>query len=163
MPVMIDHLSTYLQDHRAGAEFGSSIARRLCEENEGTQYAAVLCQIADEIDADVQTLEEIMDRFDIGKDRLKIAGATIGEKLGRLKPNNALTDYSPLSRVLEIETLRSGVQGKRALWDSLENAAAHDDRLDAAEMAALGERADSQLARLRQQHGIAASEAFAPI
>jgi hypothetical protein len=162
MTVMIDHLSTYLQDHRAGAEFGSTLARRLYEENRGTQYESFLGRVADEIEEDVRALESIMERFDVGKDTLKTAGAKIGEKLGRLKPNNALTDYSSLSRVLEMEQLRGGIQGKLALWDALSETAPFDERLDADEIARLMQRAEQQLAGLREQHRMASREAFAP-
>ncbi|MEA2221746.1 MAG: hypothetical protein QOH83_122, partial [Solirubrobacteraceae bacterium] len=88
------------------------------------------------------------------------AGAKAGEKLARLKPNEQLTGYSPLSRVLELEGLRSGVGGKLALWDSLSQIAPHDDRLDEDEVAALVARAERQLAGLREHHAMAAREAF---
>jgi hypothetical protein len=162
MTVMIDHLSTYLQDHRAGAEYGSTLARRLHEENIGTRYEGFLAQLADEIEEDVGSLESIMERFDIGKDSLKTTGAKIGEKLSRLKPNDALTEYSALSRVLEMEQLRGGIQGKLALWDALSETAPFDERLDADEIASLVQRAETQLAALREQHRIASREAFAP-
>jgi len=163
MTVMTEHLSTYFQDHRAGAAFGSDLARRLYEENKGTQYEDFLHRLADEIDEDVATLEGLMERFDVGKDRMKEVGAVIGEKLGRLKPNNALTEYSPLSRVLELEGMRGGVQGKLGLWDSLSAVAPFDERLDADKLASLVRRAEAQLAELREQHRLAAQEAFAPI
>jgi hypothetical protein len=163
MTVMIDHLSTYLQDHRAGAEYGSSLARRLQEENEGTPYEGFLRQLADEIEEDLAKLEEIMERFDVRKSVLKTAGGKVGEKLSRLKPNNALTEYSPLSRVLEMEQLRAGVEGKLALWDSLAEVAPFDERLDEANIAGLMQRAEAQLAGLRQQHRMAAREALAAI
>ncbi len=38
MPTAIDYLSTYLQDHRAGARAGSDLAARLRDENLGTPY-----------------------------------------------------------------------------------------------------------------------------
>ena len=63
----------------------------------------------------------------MSKSTLKTAGAKVAEKIGRLKPNDQLTGYSPLSRVLELEGLRSGVQGKLGLWDSLAQIAPHDD------------------------------------
>ena len=157
----IDHLTTYLQDHRAGAEAGSEVARRMYEENKGTQYEDFLGHIAEEIEADVVVLEQIMDRFDVSLDGLKAAVAKVGEKLGRLKPNNALTGYSPLSRVLEFEGLRAGVQGKLSLWDSLLEIAPFEDRLDAEEMAQLLTRAEAQLEGLRVHHRLAAREAFA--
>jgi hypothetical protein len=155
-----DFLETYLQDHRAGAEMGSDLARRLADENTGTPYEDFLVGLAQEIDHDVETLEDIMSRFGVGKSVMKTAGAKVGEKLARLKPNDQLTGYSPLSRVLELEGLRSGVQGKLALWDSLVRLAAHDDRLDEAEVAALQAKAEQQLAGLREHHALAAAEAF---
>jgi hypothetical protein len=162
MPTTIsEHLETYLQDHRAGAEAGSDLARRMLSENEGTPYEQFLDHLADEIEEDVATLERIMERLDIDRSALKAAAAKVGEKVGRLKPNNALTGYSPLSRVLEFEGLRSGVQGKLSLWDSLLEIAPFDDRIDAEEMARLLTRAEAQLKGLRVHHRLAAREALA--
>jgi len=156
----IDYLETYLQDHRAGAEMGSDLSRRLADENVGTPYEDFLLGLAQEIEQDVVVLEDIMGRFGVTKSVMKTAGAKVGEKLARLKPNDQLTGYSPLSRVLEFEGLRSGVQGKLALWDSLAQIAAHDDRLDEEEVAGLQAKAEKQLAGLREHHRMAAGEAF---
>ena len=161
MPTAIDYLSTYLQDHRAGAEMGVNLAQRLAEENAGTPYEDFLTQLAREIEEDVLTLEELMDAFGVSKALLKTAGARVGEVLGRLKPNEHLTDYSPLSRVQEIEMLRSGVQGKLALWDSLYEVSDDDERLDGEGLQQLQARAERQLAGLREHHRMAAREAFA--
>ena len=161
MTTMTDYLETYLQDHRAGAETGNDLARRMYEENKGTQYEDFLGHIAAEIEEDIEVLEQIMDRFDVSRDGLKTAVAKVGEKLGRLKPNNQLSGYSPLSRVLEFEGLRAGVQGKLSLWDSLLEIAPFEDRLDAEEMAGLVTRAEAQLEGLRVHHRLAAREAFA--
>ena len=155
-----DYLETYLQDHRAGAAMGSDLAHRLAEENAGTPYEDFLLGIAQEIDGDVELLEQVMDRFGVSKPALKIAGAKVGEKLGRLKPNEQLTGYSPLSRVLEIEGLRGGVQAKQGLWDSLAELAKHDDRLEPEQMAELQAKAQKQLDGLREQSRMAAHEAF---
>jgi hypothetical protein len=161
MTTITDYLETYLQDHHAGAEAGSDLARRMHEENKGTQYEEFLGHMTAEIEEDVEVLEQIMDRFDVSRDGLKTAVAKVGETLGRLKPNNQLTGYSPLSRVLEFEGLRSGVQGKLSLWDSLLELAPFEDRLDPEEMAALVTRAEAQLKGLRVHHRLAAREAFA--
>jgi hypothetical protein len=155
-----DYLETYLQDHRAGAEMGSDLARRLADENVDTPYEDFLLGLAREIEQDVVTLEHIMDRYGVSKSMLKTAGAKVGEKLARLKPNDQLSGYSPLSRVLELEGLRSGVQGKLGLWDSLAQLAPFDDRLDEREIRDLQARAERQLERLREHHKVAAREAF---
>ena len=163
MTTTTDYLETYLQDHRAGAEMGSDLARRVADENLGTPYEDFLNRLAEEIEQDVETLEEIMQRVGVSKAVLKTAGAKVAEKLGRLKPNNELLAYSPLSRVLELEGLRSGVHGKLGLWDSLAQRAPHDDRLDARQIAGLIARAEGQLDGLREQHRKAAAEAFTPV
>jgi hypothetical protein len=156
----MDHLETYLQDHRAGAAMGSDLARRLADENLGTAYEDVLLGIAQEIEQDLDTLDEIMERLGISPSGMKVAGAKIAEKVGRLKPNNQLTGYSPLSRVLEVEGLRGGVHAKLGLWDSLSELAKVDERLEAEEIAGLQARAESQLDRLRETHFSAARDAF---
>ena len=156
----IDHLETYLQDHRAGAEMGSDLARRLAGENRGTPYEDVLVGLAQDIEQDVALLEDIMARYDVDKAKLKTSGANVAEKLARLKPNDQLTGYSPLSRLLELEVLRSGVQGKLGLWDALAEIAPYDNRLDEDEIVACVARAEAQLAALREQHRTAAREAF---
>ena len=158
-----DYLETYLQDHRAGAEMGSDLAHRLADENMGTPYEDFLVGLAQEIDQDVDTLEDIMARFGVSRSVLKTAGAKLGEKIARLKPNEQLTGYSPLSRVLEFEGLHAGVQGKLSLWDSLAQLAPFDERLDEGDIAALQAKAERHLAGLREHHAMAAREAFAEV
>jgi hypothetical protein len=161
MPTAIDYLSTYLQDHRAGAGAGSDLAARLRDENLGTPYEDFLTRLAQEIEQDVATLDSIMERFDVDKSMLKTAGAKIGETLGRLKPNEHLSSYSPLSRVQELEMLRAGVQGKLSMWDALYEISDRDDRLDREALLGLIDRAESQLTGLREHHRMATREAFA--
>ncbi len=161
MPTKIDYLRTYLRDHRAGATVGSNLARRLAEENAGTPYEAFLTLLARQIEEDVATLESYMARFGVEPSMLKDAGAAIGEKLGRLKPNEHLTSYSPLSRLQELEMLRSGIVGKLGLWQALHEVSDTDPRLDAAELQALIEKAEAQVAGLTEHHAMASRDAFA--
>ena len=140
---------------------GVNLAQRLRDQNEGTAYEDFLTLLAQQIEEDVLTLEETMEAFGVDKALLKTAGAKVGEVVGRLKPNEQLSGYSPLSRVLELEMLLSGVQGKLALWDSLYEISETDDRLDPDGLQSLIERAESQLAGLREHHRMAAREAFA--
>ena len=156
-----EYLETYLQDHRAGAETGADLAHRLVEQNAGTPYEPFLVRIAQEIEQDTAMLEDVMQRCGVDRPALKMAGAKVAERLGRLKPNEQLSGYSPLSRVLELEGLRAGVQGKLALWDSLLQIAPSDGRLDEVRLAACAARAEAQLQALREHHAMAAREAFA--
>jgi hypothetical protein len=153
-----DLLKTYLQDHHAGATVGLELARRTAGANEGTEYGAELKRIADEIAEDRATLEDVMDRLEVSPSKVKDAGGWVAEKVGRLKPNNRLLSYSPLSRVIEIEGLVIGVTGKQALWEAVQ--AAVGESLDGIDLPALSARAADQRSRLETLRRKAAAEAF---
>ncbi len=151
-------LRTYLQDHHAGSTGGLELARRAAGSNRDSDYGQELSAIADEIAADRETLERVMDGLGVKPSRLKDAGGWTAEKLGRLKPNNSLTSYSPLSRVVELEGLVLGVTGKLALWESLR--AALGARVDGADFDQLAQRAAEQRSRLEALRRRAAAEAL---
>lgn len=153
-----DMLRTYLQDHHAGSTVGLELARRAAGSNEDTEYGTELARIADEIAEDRVTLEQVMDRLGVKASAIKDAAGWTAEKFGRLKHNNSLFSYSPLSRVVELEGLVIGVTGKLALWESLRTAVG--ESLDGIEFAALSERAADQRSRLEALRERAAAEAF---
>src|ERR671914_1334176 len=146
------YLRIYLQDHLAGSTAGLELARRTRGANEGTEYGPPLAGIADEIEADRRRLQGIMEDLGFGGDRLKNAAAWGLEKAGRLKLNGNLTGYSPLSRVVELEGLLTGITGKKGLWLAL---------LEIAPLERLSERAESQRATVEELREKAAREAFA--
>ena len=152
-------LCTYLRDHHAGSVTGTELARRAASNNEGEAYGPQLSQIADEIAADQQSLEELMDHLGCSRDRIKDTVAWTAEKAGRLKPNGRLFSYSPLSRVVEIEGLALGVTGKLALWRVLRPALG--DRRGGVDLAELEARAADQQSLLESLRLRAAAEAFA--
>ena len=155
-------LSTYLNDHLAGATAGLELARRSRTANRGNRYGDYLDALAGEIERDRDTLLEVMRRLDIGVDHAKQVVAWLAEKLGRLKPNGRVVGYSPLSRLVELELLALGVEGKRALWRSLDRAVGEDPRLAGIDFAELGRRAQAQRRQLEGRRLRAAGEAFAP-
>jgi hypothetical protein len=151
-------LSTYLNDHLAGSTVGVELSRRAAKNNEGTELGTFLEGLATEIDEDRETLRAVMDRLDVKKDRVKVAAGWTGEKAGRLKPNNRLFSYSPLSRLIELEGLALGVEGKRSLWQVLSELA--EPRLAEFDFEQLIERARSQRDQLQQRRLAAGLEAF---
>jgi hypothetical protein len=151
-------LSTYLNDHLAGSTVGVELSRRAAKNNEGTELGTFLEGLATEIDEDRETLRAVMDRLDVKKDRVKVAAGWTGEKAGRLKPNNRLFSYSPLSRLIELEGLALGVEGKRSLWQVLSELA--EPRLAEFDFEQLIERARSQRDQLQQRRLAASLEAF---
>jgi hypothetical protein len=150
-------LAIYLNDHLAGATFGVELARRTCARNRGTPLGDYLERLTSEIEADRETLERLMADLEIQRDRLKVPGAWAMEKLGRLKLNGRLTGYSPLSRLLELETLHLGITGKRELWRALERALGND--VPGFEFEELARRAERQAAEV-EEHRLAAASAL---
>ena len=155
------YLPIYLNDHYAGSTAGVELAKRAAKSHRGeAEFGPALTTLASEIDEDRDALKRIMDRLDVSEDRLKATLFWMGEKVGRLKPNGEFLQPSPLSRVVEIEGLFTGVSGKLSLWSTLIALAPQDDRLDEGELQVLAGRAEDQLLRLHALRGAAALIAF---
>jgi hypothetical protein len=149
-------LGIYLNDHLAGATGGLELARRALRNNRGTAYEADLAKLAGEIEEDRAALERVMERLRIPRSAVKPQVAWALEKIGRLKPNGRLLEYSPLSRVIELELLAGGVETKRAMWVSL-RALEGDLGVDLEDLIARARRQRRAIERRRVQ---AAAEAF---
>jgi hypothetical protein len=150
------YVSIYLNDHLGGSKFGISLARRIAKSYEGTT-GRVFDEIADEIEEDRKTLRRLMEELGIRKGGVKRAFAAVGEKLSRLKPNGKLFGRSPLTPVIEMETLSIGVEGKRLLWRALDSASVRVDGIDYDELI---KRAESQRERIEAERLKAAQAAF---
>jgi hypothetical protein len=151
-------LGIYLNDHLGGSTLGVELSRRAASSNEGTELGAFLERLAGEIEEDRDTLKAIMDRLGVKEDKLKVAAGWAGEKAGRLKPNASLFSYSPLSRLVELEGLALGVEGKRSLWQVL--AELDQPQLAEFDFEKLIERARSQRDELQERRLAAALDAF---
>jgi hypothetical protein len=154
-------IAIYLNDHLAGSTVGLELARRARGANSGTEFEAPLERLATEIAEDRAALLDVMARLGVTRDPLKVWAGWAAEKAGRLKLNGRLTGYSPLSRVVELEGLALGIEGKRALWRALAAVAAEDERLAGVDFAALGRRADRQRRLVERERLRAAAIAFA--
>ena len=154
-------LRIYLQDHLAGSTGGLELARRARGANEGTPYGEPLAKLADDIAADRRSLEAVMDDLGFGADRVKNIAFWAAEKAGRLKLNGQITGYSPLSRMVEIEGLLTGVSTKLSLWRTLRDVADSVPELDADRIARLIDRAEQQIETLHELRTRAGREAFA--
>jgi hypothetical protein len=152
-------LAIYLNDHRAGAAGGLELARRARSSNRGTRWGEALEPVCAEIEADLATLEQVMEDLGVKRNVAKIAAAWSAEKVGRLKANGRLRGYSPLSRMLELEMLHIGITGKMELWRALEATLA--SRLTQFDLPGLIERAESQRTAVERLRIEAAAEAFA--
>ena len=157
---MASALHIYLQDHLAGATFGLELVQRGHRNNEGTEFAEPLAELTVEITEDRQTLRQIMRDVDADVSRTKVVAGWTLEKIRRLKPNGGLFEYTPLARVVELESLAIGIAGKRAMWQALDDVASTEDRLGRHDFWRLAERADDQLSRVEALRLDAARTAF---
>lgn len=148
-------LAIYLRDHHAAAVAGTRLARRVA--NVAPRDASgELSKVAKEIAEDLATLERFMGRLGTRPDLVKDAIARAGERLGRLKLNGRLRTRSPLSDVVELETLVVGIAGKEALWSSLRSATS----LPSDELDHLIDRAEGQKRIVERAREAAVRRAF---
>jgi len=146
-----DLLAVYLNDHLAASTAGVELARRAAGNHDG-ERGEELSRLADEIAEDREALRDLMKRLDVSESTVKAAAGWLGEKVGRLKPNDHLLSRSPLSDVLEIEMLRTGTAARIAGFQVLRAVAVHDSRVTKEELEALIDRADDQAERLYRIH-----------
>ncbi len=156
----IDLLKIYLNDHLAGATAGVELARRTLRENRGNPVGQYFETFVPELEEDRATVEAILLALGQPQDLLKQGIGWMVEKLGRLKLNGRLTRYSPLSRVLELEGLCIGSEGRLSMWRSLRTLASRDERLGRFDFEALIARAEVQLRALERLRQQASDEAF---
>jgi hypothetical protein len=151
-------LRIYLQDHHAASAAGLNLVRRLARENAATPFAGDLAELAEEIAVDRAELRTVLRELGVEPSRVKIALARSAERLSRLKLNGRLLDYSPLSRLIELETLSAGIEAKRGLWQALRQAV--DGQLGV-DLDRLTGRAETQIASVERLRKHAAQLAFA--
>jgi hypothetical protein len=154
----VNNLATYLNDHLAGSTTGRELAKRALSNNRGTQFEPTLEWLVEQIVEDREALLGIMRAVGAPEDHLKKLAAFAVERVGRLKPNNALFSYSPLSRLVEHEGLVLGVTGKLGCWRALQQL--DDPRLAAFDLDQLAERSIEQRDRMEEQRRKAARIAF---
>ena len=155
------YLTIYLRDHFAGSSAGLSLVKRCRAANLGTPWEPLLTELESEIGSDRRALEEMMRRLGITPSAVKSVLGSVAELAGRVKANGHLTQYSPLSRLLELELLAAGVVTKRNLWRSLREVVDDHDGLRGDELDGLISGATSQLERILDGHRSAATAALA--
>ena len=155
-----DFLRIYMNDHLAIGVGWRELARRAEKANSGTELGSALHRVAAEIAEDVGTVEELMERLGLARDSVKARLAIAGERLGRLKLNGSLCEYSPLSRYLELELLAIGIEGKKTLWATLRDFTFVPERLGDVDFDALIARAERQRSALQPFRAEAGRESF---
>jgi hypothetical protein len=155
-----DQLAIYLNDHLAGSTTAIELARRAAAQYEGTPLGDFLAEIGVEIEEDRDALKAVMDANGVGAQRYKLVAAWLAEKAARLKFNGALVRRSPLTPLVELETLAIGIHGKESLWRVLRARAA--DEASAARLDELIERARRQRDAVERFRTEAGARALSP-
>ena len=112
-------LRIYLNDHLAAATVAPRLARRCLSLNRDGELGRLLERLAGELDDDAA--EALVASADFAATRSRSGAGVVGERLGLLKLNGRIVNYSPLSRVLELEGLGLLVAFNGSLWRTLGN------------------------------------------
>lgn len=163
IPTTIDRtlLQTYLSDHLTGATAGRARSRKMSQWYASSPLSPDLTRVADEIEEEHGRLESLIDDLGLTQPLPKVILARVGEAVGRLKPNGRLFSGSPMTPLLELELLRSAVNGKQGLWETLVEYA-DELGLEAREFEKLARRADEQATVLESLHAEIRGEALRP-
>ena len=148
MPEPDTLLRIYLNDHLAGSALGLALVRRVRRRNREGELGEFLAWLETQIAEDRESLVRVLEAAGFRPNPVKEGAARMAEVVGRLKLNGRLRGYSDLSRLLELEGLAVGIQGKRALWTALA-ASGRSVPVDLEELAARAERQQEGVERHR--------------
>ena len=154
---MLPALTTYLNDHHAGAHAALALLDRLRDEQ--PPRAAWLDPLRADIEQDRQTLSDLMRRLRVEQSAVKQVSGWIGERLLSLKlalegPHHAFQFMQAL------EVLSIGILGKQKLWTALAAVADAYPDLSDVDFDALQARAIDQHARVERERVASARMAF---
>lgn len=152
-------LEHYLSDHLTGATAGANRIQRMADDFIDTPVYAQLGELAEQISAERDFLEQLIDDLGLEHKPYRQAVAWVGERVGRLKNNGRILKRSPMTMLLETELLRGAVNAKRGGWESLRE---HADalRLDESVFDQLVEAAERQSDMLDEVHAYARPRAL---
>ncbi len=141
----------YLEDHASGADVGLAIASRLEQAHRGTEIAAVMAKMSEDIRSERSIVTDALERLDAPPDLVRRAMGMVGS-LGRIASS---LPFMPEPSLLEdLEALAIGVWGKRLLWGALGRVQESEggfDGIDLDELAAKAEEQEKQILALRQE------------
>src|SRR4030095_16162164 len=124
-----DPLTTYLQDHLAGALHAIELLKAMRDHFAGEPLGAFASQLLAELEADRDVLAKLTDGADGAAGGVKEWGAWLAEKVSRLKLKHGPADG--LGTFEALEFLIIGIHGKRALWRVLADVPRFDSRVKA--------------------------------
>jgi hypothetical protein len=156
------HLTIYMKDHLAGSVAAVELLDHLISSNRGKTHEQFLIQLRQEVGEDQEALRGLLHDLDSDSGALRDMTAFLSEKLARIKLLLEDPSGGQLARLEKLEALALGIDGKRALWQSLLAVAEEIPVLRKVDLARLDQRAGDQRNRVEDVRVEAAREAFVP-
>ena len=151
-----DALTTYLQDHLAGALHAIEVLKAMCDHFGGESLGIFAGEVLRDVEADREVLAKLTERVGGTPGGVKEWGAWLAEKVSRIKLKHGSADE--LGTFEALEFLVVGIHGKRALWRVL--AELDDPRLQGFDFAELIARAENQHQRVEERRLACAEAVF---
>lgn len=153
-------LSTYLNDHAAGAEMAIQMLNDLQEACRGSPAGDAAAEALPQVEEDLAALRAIEERVGATGGGFRKAAARVVQKASRLKLR---LDEGSLGAFETLEALSLGILGKAALWRALRELSRTDARLRGPDYEALLDRALRQHDRIDACRLAMAAEVFQPL
>jgi hypothetical protein len=150
-------LYTYLNDHLAGSVAAMELVEKVIEHHSADQFGKFFRDWRADIQADQETLRNLIQKLGAEESALRKAGAWVAEKFSRIEIGD-LDDSAGLLHALE--ALALGITGKRLLWRSLGAIALNLVALQGTDFGELEKRAQDQFERIETLRIQTAREAF---
>jgi hypothetical protein len=157
-----EQLPIYLKDHLAGSVGALELLDHLIESYKGKPLEEFFQNLRDEIDADQDTLQALIEKLGEKESAVRKAGAWVAEKVSRAKIRLGDSEKNQLGLLHALEGLVLGITGKRALWAALAAAADAVPQLRELDYARLQKRAAEQCDRVEAKRLEVAREVFGP-
>jgi len=152
-----ERLHTYLNDHLAGSVAAIELLDDLIEHHSEDRFGKIFRDLQDEIEADQETLRNLIRKLGAEESAVRKAGAWLAEKFSRVKIGDA-DDSAELLQALE--GLALGISGKQLLWRSLAAIEANFPALQGSDFSELEKRAHDQFERVERLRMQMVREAF---
>jgi hypothetical protein len=153
-----DALTTYLQDHLAGALHAIELLKAMRDHFGGEPLGTFADEVLAEVEADRDVLARLTERVGGTAGGMKEWGAWLTEKVSRLKLKHSSSDR--LGTFEALEFLVIGIHGKRALWRAMAAVASKDSRLQDIDFGELIARAENQHQRVEERRLSCAQSVF---
>ena len=152
-----ERLHTYLNDHLAGSVAAIELLDDVIEHHSEDRFGKIFRDLRDEIEADQETLRNLIRKLGAKESAVRKAGAWLAEKFSRVKIGDA-DDSAELLQALE--GLALGISGKQLLWRSLAAIEANFPALQGSDFSELEKRAHDQFERVERLRMQMVREAF---